>query len=86
LSVCILSERKISFPGFGVMSENELQARGQGFFWQSRGCAGAHGAVESAGHGGQQAAPLLEFFKMRFYVCFFRMKYPKNLSGPLRRL
>jgi hypothetical protein len=58
LSVCILSERKISLPGFGVMSENELQARRQGFFGNRGGCAGAHGAVESAG---QQAAPLLEF-------------------------
>ena len=41
------------------MSENELQARRQGFFGNRGGCAGAHGAVESVG---QQVAPLLEFF------------------------
>jgi hypothetical protein len=83
LSVCILSERKISLPGFGVMSENELQARGQGFF-------GIRAAVleptELLNRPDSKLLLFWSFFFVRLYVCFFRMKYPKNLSGPLRRL
>ena len=62
------------------MSENELQARRQGFFGNRGGCAGAHGAVESVG---QQAAPLLEFLLV--FLCGSTSDFSNEASPKSKR-
>jgi len=65
-------------PGFGVMSENELQARGQGFFGNR---AAVLEPTELLNWPDIKAVPpLFASFSVRLYVCFFRMKSQRILK------